>query len=149
MPKITGSDEDMIREGWSKQLIYGYVFETQGKCIYQPYDFDATAMPCLNCGTADFAWVRVMPSGVFWRCGNCNVTTGPLSTGPKGRGKLREDEVKQISPKEALKIMSETGQVPSASLIKKVRRETRRPRKKLTPETKRIGTLKKKKALKA
>jgi len=126
MPVLTGSDEDMKRMGWSKKLVYGYVYENKDKQVweYQPHYFDATRIPCTSCGNSDFAWVIVMPSGVYWSCGNCRITYGPLALDKtKGsKSTLLENEVRRLTPKEAARIMNQTGQKISKLLAEKLRR---------------------------
>lgn len=144
MPVLSGSDDDMIKMGWSKQLVYGYIYEhPNGTYYYQPFYFDARNLPCTMCGSTDFTWIKISPSGVYWSCGNCRITQGPLYKEKKG--KLIEEDAKQVTPKEAMDVMKQTGQKPSKRLVEMIRRQTRRPSKTIPPETKRIGTIKKKK----
>lgn len=74
---LTNKDEDMPKYGWKKEETFEWVeVDRTNKIFATTYRAASASFPCDVCKTVEFAWVRFMPSGVFWGCSGCKRAKG-------------------------------------------------------------------------
>lgn len=137
MPIGSGSDADMKRYNWLKELTWlniGTKPDADECVTVTEYDFHANEMPCAQCKSSDFIWIQAQRVGIYVACGLCKFVNGPISM---SFGVAMDS--KKISVDEAIKILRDRGvkRLPiefednerKARLVKKQRALLRRKRK--------------------
>lgn len=127
MPILSGSDEEMRKSGWVKEITWRDIGlpDANGICIVTDYDFFAKDIACENCNSGDFCWVTAQRTGIFWACSLCKRVNGPLAVSFG-----RPVRTTRITAQQAVKIFRDRGvkRIPQDFMPKKGRRMPRPPR---------------------
>jgi len=134
---IAPTNEEMPKYGWLKAFRCGFIVEvSNGVFFLEVYDFSAETIPCSLCGTTEFSWIILMSSGVFWACGNCRISEGPLARDKFG---VLIDR-REVTIDQAINVCRQTGQPMSKRMLDALQKQRSQPKGR-KPPTKEFGVL--------
>ncbi len=108
--------------GWKKELEFPWIEYDQRnrRILIVNYKYMAQKNPCTtkSCMGSDLVFLDFRPTGVFWTCGTCRRTMGPLAF----EDAYEASPPKEVTYDEAMNILKTTHQITPIGLAPTMRR---------------------------